>query len=88
MSQQDASYCRTPTSMETILLGKWWRPNRLVLTSASQLNTDISGLGNQRASTVLSKVQALGEETMQWQCLETEDVDQRDQVRKCMRAAF
>ena len=82
MSQQDASYCRTPTSMETILLGKWWRPSRLVLTSASQLKMDISGRGNQRASTALSKVQAPGEETMQWQCLETENVDQESKVGK------
>ena len=68
--------------METILLGKWWRPSRLVLTSAFQLKMDISGRGNQRASTALSKVQAPGEETMQWQCLETENVDQESKVGK------
>ena len=74
--------------MEMTLLTKWWRHSRLVLTSVPQPRVDISGRGTQRARNVMSKVQALEEETMQWQCLETEDVDQRDQVRKCMRAAF
>ena len=53
-----------------------------MLTSAFQLKMDISGRGNQRASTVLSKVQALGEETMPWQCLATENVDQASKVGK------
>ena len=68
--------------MEMTLLTKWWRPSRLVLICVLQRRVDFSGHGTRRTNAATSKVQALEEEEIQMGFLETEIVDQRDQVGK------
>ena len=68
--------------MEMTFLTKWWRASRPVLNCVPQLWVAFSGHGTFRASAAMSKVQALEEEEIQMRFLETDIVDQRDQVRK------